>query len=130
MKWISFLVFFGLSCGITAQTQTAAYSFNETVLDLGQITKGEKISGEFIYKNTGQETLKIDLVSSCECTTMKWPRKGIAPGDSGIISFVFDSSKKDIEENIDIDVYFENADPKTGAPYFEILQYSYQFKKD
>ena len=32
-------------------SQASAYSFNTSRLDLGQITRGEEIRGEFIYKN-------------------------------------------------------------------------------
>jgi hypothetical protein len=130
MRLISFFLIFGIACGMNAQSQPKAYSFDVQLIDLGEITKGEQITGSFSFLNSGNEVLKIELVSSCDCTTVKWPRKGIAPGESGEISFVFDSSKKEVEEDIDIDVYFENIDPNTGAPYFEILQYKYQFKKD
>lgn len=111
-----------------AQETNRPYSFEQYSIDLGEITKGDKITDTFNLVNNSSEALEIELVSSCECTSVRWPRKPIQPGEKAAIKFTFDSSIKEVEETIDIDVYFKNTDPKTGEAYFEILNYTYRFK--
>jgi len=76
-----------------------------------------------------RDTIEIDLVSTCECTTAKWTRGPIEPGEIGTINFVFDSSQKEEDEPVDVDVIFLNVNPKSDNPYAAYLQYVYTLKK-
>jgi hypothetical protein len=69
-----------------------ALSINNTTYDFGKIPQGEPASHSFTIKNTGDAPLVIkDVKPSCGCTTPKWPRKPIAPGDSAEIKAVYDA---------------------------------------
>ena len=104
--------------------------FEERALDLGDVKHGDVIKTSFKFTNVSQETVNFDLVSSCECTETDWPRKPIKPGESGEIKIVFDSSKKEESETVDVDVYLLNLDPATGNSIAEYLTYKYNLIKD
>ena len=104
-----------------------AIQFDETHQNFGMIKRGEIRKTKFFFTNTGTEDIKIELVSSCECTTLDWPRAAIKPGQQGVIDVSFDSSKKEESETVEIDINFENIDPNTGFKRFEIVRYSYEF---
>jgi len=122
-----FITVIFLCCSFHAFSQTKAYdlSFEQTEIALGEIVKGEKAEGAFKFKNTGAQALRIELVSACECTSLEWTRGNIQPNEIGVVEFVFDSSKKEVDEVIDIDIYFENVDPETDEPIFKIVSYNY-----
>lgn len=128
MKFSSIL-FILLPFFLQAQDATQIVSIKSITQDLGTIVKGVKKDGKFEFTNTTDHDIEIDLVSTCECTEAKWTRGPIKPGDKGVINFVFDSSKKEHEDNVDIDVYFLNLNPKTGNPYSLFLQYTYHWSK-
>ncbi|MDX1684080.1 MAG: DUF1573 domain-containing protein [Saprospiraceae bacterium] len=85
-------------------------TFDEPIHDFGTIKKGEKREHSFTFTNTGSADLKIDIVSACTCTEVDWPRQPIPPGEKGEIPVVFDSSTKDGQVLIDVDV-IANTDP-------------------
>ena len=100
-------------------------SFEKTHIELGEVKRGETREMEYVFTNTGDEDIKISLISSCECTTIKYPRKPIPPGESGSLHVVFDSTEKEVSETVDIDVYLENIDPETKDPIWYILDYNF-----
>jgi len=130
--FLTSLVFiFCFSASLSAQQNLPAsdkkplMSFDQKHLSLGEVTRGETREMEYAFANTGDEDIKISLVSSCECTTIKYPRKPIAPGETGVLKVVFDSTEKEASETVDIDVYLENVDKETGDPIWYILDYSF-----
>ena len=133
MKNIFLLFFFAIALAapdMDAQnpdenTSGYAIKFNTRSIDLGEVKRGSTAEGSFIFTNTGTEDIIIELVSSCECTTVKHTYKAIKPGENSTISFVFDSAKKEESGTTDVDVYLANKDPKTGHSRLEILSYSY-----
>ncbi|HNY62914.1 MAG TPA: DUF1573 domain-containing protein [Bacteroidales bacterium] len=76
-------------------------TFEKIVHDFGYVTKGERLSYNFKFKNTGNSDLIISYVeSSCGCTTSSPPKAPIKPGGSGEIKVTFDSkTKSGITEN-------------------------------
>ena len=99
--------------------------FDEVHQDFGVVKKGEKRKTQFEFTNKGNEALEIEIVSGCECTTLDWPRKPIQPGEKGTIDVIFDSSKKEESETVEIDINLKNKDPKTGYGMLKIISYSY-----
>lgn len=70
-------------------------SINSMTHDFGQIPQGQPASHSFTIKNTGDAPLVIkDVEPSCGCTTPKWPKKPIAPGESAEIKAVYDAKSK------------------------------------
>jgi len=110
----------------TSLTQGPSMTFDTPNIDIGTIKRGEKKAMEFHFTNTGTEDLKIEIVSGCECTTLDWPRLPIKPGDSGIVTALFDSTEKEHSETVDIDINLENIDPKSGYPMFERVTYTFE----
>ena len=116
------------SMHLTAQTGVHM-TFEKELINLGEVKKGAKVSDSFTFVNTGSEIIEIDIVSGCECTTLDWTMDPIAPGESGVVDFIFDSTTKDASENIEIDINLINTDPKTGGPILKIVSYEYTLIK-
>jgi len=126
-KFLLILNTFVLAISLQAQSATAEdfnVVFNDTIIDLGLVLKGEKASDTFTFINQGNEPVQIDLVSSCECTTLDWSRGKIMPKEEGFIQFTFDSSSKKESELIDIEIFFMNTDDE-GEPIFKLINYTY-----
>jgi hypothetical protein len=70
-------------------------TFEKVLHDFGYVTKGERLSYSFKFKNSGKSNLVISYVeSSCGCTTSSPPKAPIKPGESGEIKVTFDSKTK------------------------------------
>ena len=71
------------------------FEFEETVMQFGEISQGEKVKRLFKFTNIGKSNLIIsDAKGSCGCTVPLWPKNPIAPGEEGEIEVVFDSNGK------------------------------------
>ena len=69
--------------------------FFESVYNFGEIKKGEVITHEYEFKNTGNSPLIIiDAKASCGCTIPSIPDTPIAPGGIGKIRVKFNSKNK------------------------------------
>ncbi len=67
--------------------------FDKTEHDFGNIKEGTQATVEFAFKNTGKAPLVLTSVqASCGCTTPTWTRDPIAPGATGKITAVYNSS--------------------------------------
>lgn len=131
MRFSFFLLFFISFAAAPLLSQNAhdIVRWDAETLNLGTIKKGQKVSSKFQFTNISQQEVEIDIVSTCECTDAKWTYGKIPPGEKGTISFVFDSSTKEHEEQIDVDVYFLNMNPEDNKPYTTFLSYTYSFEK-
>lgn len=75
------------------QTSTAAIKFEEISHNFGNVIEGEIAKYDFKFTNTGTEPLVLSNVqASCGCTTPKWPREPIAPGQSAVITAEYNSN--------------------------------------
>ncbi len=73
----------------------AKIEFEETVINFGEISQGEKVKKRYRFKNTGNSSLIIsNATGSCGCTVPLWPKQPIKPGQEGEIEVVFDSNGK------------------------------------
>lgn len=125
---ISILVIVTFS--IAAQNNSITLlEFEDRELDLGDVNHGDVIKSSFPFTNISQDTVYIDLVSSCECTDTDWPRNPILPGEKGAIKITFNSEMKEESETVDVDIYLLNEDPATGNPMAEYLTYKYNLIK-
>lgn len=140
--WLFVLAAFFAACsqkstGVLSQEKTDAkelgepapkMTFETRMFDLGSIKKGEKRELTYTFTNTGNADLVISQVSVCDCTTVKSrPYLPVKPGESGKIEVIFDSSKKEESDIIDIDIWLENIDPVLEMPVLERIQYKYEF---
>jgi len=122
---MSILIIFAACFSIQAQS-TSPLQFEHESIELGVVKKGDQVDGSFTFTNTSNESVFIDLVSTCDCTEANWPEDEIKAGGTGEISFTFDTNKKDVEEAIDVDVILRNTD-EDGNPYFHYLSYTFNF---
>ncbi len=101
--WIVGLVFtiFAAGCGhkkevkVTDPAAAAGHPkivFEEDYFDFGTIKQGEILSHTFFFKNVGDGDLMIlDAIPSCGCTTPKYTKEPVLPGQRGQIELQFDS---------------------------------------
>lgn len=77
-------------------TGIAIITFQTPDHNFGNVKAGEKVGCIFSYTNTGDADLVITAASaSCGCTVPKYDRKPVAPGASGTIEVVFDTSGRE-----------------------------------
>lgn len=122
---VSFFLF-GM-VALSAQKRTLV-TWDQQLIDLGKVTKGEKRSMSFTFTNVSDEDVQIDLVDACECTTTDYPRRPIPPGATATIDAVFDSARKEEGETIDIRVIFMQTDEE-GDPIVETVRYRYALER-
>jgi hypothetical protein len=85
--------------------------FEETRYDYGTVEQGEKVIYVFKFQNTGSEPLVLsDVRPSCGCTTPKWTREPVAPGEDGEIHVEFDTKGKSGQQTKTVTVT-ANTDP-------------------
>ena len=74
--------------------KNAKISWMAKSFDFGQVTKGEPVSHEFTFTNTGDSPLIIkDVKATCGCTVPAYPKEPIAPGESEIIKVTYNAAK-------------------------------------
>lgn len=79
-----------LICGI-AMAQEPVITFTKTEHDFGKINEADgKVTTVFEFKNDGMTPLTLTNVrASCGCTTPKWTKEPIEPGQSGAITVTY-----------------------------------------
>lgn len=81
------------SASQVSDTGHAVISFTEYEHSFGKVKEGEKVGCIFTFTNTGTSNLVINsATTSCGCTVSKYDRKPIAPGQTGSLEVVFNSS--------------------------------------
>jgi len=70
----------------------ADFKFEREVHDFGNIKEGVQAEYTFKFTNTGKEPLVITNVqASCGCTTPKWTKEPVKPGESGQVTAIYNS---------------------------------------
>ncbi|MEO1714689.1 MAG: DUF1573 domain-containing protein [Bacteroidota bacterium] len=86
-------------------------TFDESFIDFGTIAEGDTRTHTFTFTNTGDADLLIDFASgSCGCTVPEWPEEAIAPGGTGKITIVYDSSGKEGLQEQEVNI-IANTEP-------------------
>lgn len=72
-------------------------SFDETRIEFGTLTTGDKITRTVRFTNTGDADLIITrITSACGCTVVNdWPKDPVKPGEKGSFTINFDSTGKE-----------------------------------
>jgi hypothetical protein len=72
----------------------AAFSWAATTFDFGQIVKGEPVTHEFTFTNTGNDALIISSVqASCGCTVTEYTKDPIPAGEKGFVKATYNAAK-------------------------------------
>jgi hypothetical protein len=83
----------GMVCAVLAGGASSVQAapkieFEKTVYDFGTTSQVDQVAGTFIFKNTGDEELKIQKPQpSCGCTVAGVKPDTLKPGESGELSF-------------------------------------------
>ncbi|RPA67965.1 DUF1573 domain-containing protein [Cyclobacteriaceae bacterium YHN15] len=115
MKKLLLLMVMALTAfAVQAQTEKkgAVLDFNEKSIDFGDITQGDKVEHTFVFTNTGDTPLVISNVAvTCGCTAPNWPKEPIAPGSTGELKVVFNSTGKMGKQNSVVRIYSNASEP-------------------
>ncbi len=103
-------------------------TFDERRIEFGTVKKGDKREHRYTFTNTGDAPASIGIASACTCTTLDWTKGQIAPGESGFINAIFDSSDKDAGELIVIDIVLDQETP-AGNGIIERVQYTFELEE-
>ncbi len=88
-------------------------TFEFETFDFGDLKEGDKAEVDFIFKNTGSESLVLSEVrASCGCTTPFWSKEPVMPGEEGRISVKYDTKGRIYPFNKAVTVT-SNAGPET-----------------
>ena len=69
-------------------------TFEQDVIDYGDIEQGANGVREFKFTNTGKEPLIISNArGSCGCTVPTWPKEPIKPGEKNVIKVKYDTKR-------------------------------------
>lgn len=90
MKKIVSIFAFAL-CAMAMMAQKPVITFTKTEHDFGKINEADgRVSTVFEFRNEGMEPLVLTNVrASCGCTTPKWTREPIEPGQTGQITVTY-----------------------------------------
>lgn len=117
MKKLAYLLVFGMLAAFAVQAQERSASapvitFEESSIDFGNITQGDKVQHVFKFENTGKSPLIIsNVAATCGCTVPAWPKEPIAPGQSGEIKVSFNSAGKMGKQNSVVRIYSNASEP-------------------
>lgn len=78
-------------CAVAMMAQQAVITFKTTEHDFGKINEADgRVTTVFEFKNEGMEPLVLSNVrASCGCTTPKWTREPVEPGQTGQITVTY-----------------------------------------
>lgn len=108
----SVFVIFGAVAQDAALSSGPEITFEEEKFGFGDIHQGDVVEHVFPFENTGNEVLIITNVqTTCGCTAPNWPRDPIAPGQTGEIKVVFNSTGKMGRQNKVITVVSNSTNP-------------------
>lgn len=96
-KTLLILLAIFLATGIQADgDKKAEITFEKTTIDLGKISKDNPIRNcYFTFTNTGNSDLYIhQVITSCSCTSRKFPTNAIKPGATDTIFVTYNAEKK------------------------------------
>jgi len=91
-------------------------TFESLIHDYGEIGAGSRNTCEFKFKNSGDALLKISKVHApCGCTVPKLAKKEYAPGESGILTVIYQSGNSSGSATKRLYVHSnDKAKPKLG----------------
>lgn len=106
---LSFFIF-GVGNLLISQTSSSLIVFEQTVFDFGDILeKDGVVSHTFIFKNSGETSVKIDdIVSGCGCTSHDFPNDRIDPGQCNQIIVNFNPRHRPGFFSKEIVIFFDN----------------------
>jgi peptidoglycan-associated lipoprotein len=118
----------------TKKVSKAEIVFSETKVDFGTIAMGETPTHEYIFTNTGDEPILIEIITGCDCTDLSWTETEVAPGATGYVRATYKSERTEANDfnkplDKDITIILANTYPDSGYPMVYELKFTVQVKK-
>lgn len=89
---LSLILSLALGSSVLAQPKLF---INDAQYDFGTAPQGSTIVNYFWFKSVGKDTARIlQLKTGCDCATMPLPKKELAPGDSMLVGFFWETQQK------------------------------------
>jgi hypothetical protein len=84
------IVCFAVQSQNKAQVNGAEIKFENQTFDFGNLKIGDVKVGTYTFTNSGNKPLILDDVkTSCDCTTIEYPKAPIMPGKTGVIKVTY-----------------------------------------
>jgi len=81
---------------VRSDTGTSKIIFKEYEHNFGRVAEGEKVACLFEFENSGTSDLVIySATTTCGCTVPEYSTKPLAPGASGTLEVLFDTSGRE-----------------------------------
>lgn len=91
---LAFLLLALTTFGLQAQMEDIKLEFEKKTHDFGTLDQGDPCSFTFKYTNVSDQPIKLTNVkASCGCTTPKWSKEPLAPGQTAEIPVKYDSKR-------------------------------------
>jgi hypothetical protein len=95
-----------LCLGSFAALAQAKIKFADPKKNFGFVKKGEKVVLSYEFANTGNQPLIIsEGKAECSCTTVKWPKDPIPPGQKNSIEVTFDTGPTRDRQDRTVEIY-------------------------
>ena len=112
-----------LVCSVVAMAQQPVITFEKTTHDFGKINEADgRVTTVFEFTNEGMVPLVLTNVrASCGCTTPKWTREPIEPGQKGTITVTYNPNGRPGRFQKTVTVTSNATEATTSlSGYFEI----------
>lgn len=88
-----FILGFGFTSFAQSTSAVAAFKWEKTEYNFGNIPQNVPATATFKFTNTGKVPLVISSAQgSCGCTVPEWPKEPIAPGKTGEIKATYNAA--------------------------------------
>lgn len=96
--------------------------------DFGNQLSGDFLKGNFVLKNTGKSDLIFKQITpDCPCIKVTYPKTKLAPGESMVLDFIYDTVTKNGAKAVGIQIV--NNDPTQPERYILVkAQFQEKFK--
>ena len=100
---------------VAMMAQQAVITFERHEHDFGKINEADgKVTTVFTFKNEGMEPLVLSNVrASCGCTTPKWPRQPVEPGQTGEITVTYNPNGRPRRFTTSVTITSNATEPTT-----------------
>jgi len=103
--------------------------FEESVIPLGEITKGSFPELTYRFLNISTEDLSYNFFDVCSCSILTYDEDAvIKPGEEGTFHIKFDSKEREDEEPVEVNFELKNIDKRNNYPFFYSVEYTFSFK--
>jgi len=103
--------------------------FDQQIIELGEIKKGNYPEMTFRFLNIGTEPIEYSFFDVCSCSILTVDKSEIIkPGEEGSFHIKFDSKERQDEEPVDVNFELKNIDKRNNYPYFYTSTYTFNFK--